>query len=110
MQPGFERVVAAQPAARRSSVAQTVAMAAAVLALVGVVAHTVSWCAERPGVRWGRAGAGCTLWRSRAGGATRRAPADANCVCCCLAPCWVSPLWRLSWLPIAMVPGWEACC
>ena len=60
MQPGFERVVAAQPAARRSSVAQTVAMAAAVLALVGVVAHTVSWCAERPGVRWGRAGAGCT--------------------------------------------------
>jgi len=41
MRPGFERVVAAQPAARRSSAAQTVAMLAAAFVLVALV-HTVS--------------------------------------------------------------------
>jgi hypothetical protein len=43
MRPGFERVVAAQPAARRSSAAQTLAMLAASFALVALL-HTVSVC------------------------------------------------------------------
>jgi len=38
----FERVVAAQPAARRSSAAQTVAMVVAALALMAVATRVVS--------------------------------------------------------------------